>query len=93
MTDAGDHLRLAVRKDNGPYTWDKPVGLKKPRGGGAVHPAGIAPLSADAFWVTSTRSELGEALKSYRVPAGPAARLAARPAPAPRVRRHLRRLA
>src|SRR6185437_6999269 len=42
ITDANDHLRIADRLDGGEYAWSVAVALKKPRIGGAAHPAGIA---------------------------------------------------
>jgi YVTN family beta-propeller protein len=55
VTDAKNHLRVAVQKDDGQYAWGESVELAKPEVGGAAHPAGIARHSADAVWVTSTR--------------------------------------
>jgi YVTN family beta-propeller protein len=66
-TDVKDHLRSAVRTDNGRYAWSEPMALSKPRGGGSVHPAGIAAQSADAVWVTSTR---GNSVQLLDVAAG-----------------------
>ncbi len=54
VTDARDHLRVAVPRD-GKYVWADPVRLDGPKVGGAAHPAGLALGSADAVWVASTR--------------------------------------
>ncbi len=54
-TDVQNHLRIAARGDDGRYVWGEPIELRKPKIGGAVHPAGIARQSDEAVWVTSTR--------------------------------------
>jgi len=55
VTDVKDHLRVASRRDGGPFAWDDPVSLKAPRVGGGAHPAGIARQSDEALWVSTTR--------------------------------------
>lgn len=55
VTDAKDHLRIAIRGANGEYSWANPFTFPKPKAGGSAHPAGIA-LAADRIvWVVSTR--------------------------------------
>ena len=54
VTDAKDHLRIAVRGADGKYAWEDPVEVPKPKAGSA-HPAGVAWASAETVWVTSTR--------------------------------------
>jgi YVTN family beta-propeller protein len=55
VTDVKDHVRSAALMPSGRYAWSEPIELSKPRGGGAVYPAGLAAQSGDAVWVTSTR--------------------------------------
>lgn len=54
-TDVKNHLRIAVRSGDGPFTWDEPIRLNPPGVGGATYPAGIARLSAERIWVASSR--------------------------------------
>src|SRR5262249_48068417 len=54
VTDAKDHLRVAVPRE-AKYDWVDPIQLDRPKVGGAAHPAGLAPSSSDAVWVASTR--------------------------------------
>jgi YVTN family beta-propeller protein len=54
-TDVRDHLRFAVARDDGLFTWAEPVKLRQPPIGGAVYPAGIARVSDGLFWVAGTR--------------------------------------
>ena len=54
-TDAKDHVRVASRRDGGPFAWDDAIALQAPRVGGGAHAAGIARQSEEAIWVTSTR--------------------------------------
>ncbi len=53
-TDAHEHLRVALRQQDGRYAWAEPVVLPKPKVGGLVHPAGLA-LHDERLWLTSTR--------------------------------------
>jgi DNA-binding beta-propeller fold protein YncE len=54
VTDAKDHLRVAIRGADGKYAWEKPIEVPKPKSGSA-HPAGVAWASADTVWITTTR--------------------------------------
>ena len=55
VTDAKDHVRVAVRNQNGTLAWEKPLEMPKPSAGGSAYPTGIASLSDDAIWVLSSR--------------------------------------
>jgi len=78
-TDVKDHLRIAKRKESGEYAWLPPIRLKAPTVGGAVHPGGLARISDDALWVTSTRGnnvqlialESGEVEQTVKVGVAP----------------------
>jgi YVTN family beta-propeller protein len=55
VSDAQDRLRTARRQADGSYRWVESIPLRRPKVGGAPHPAGIARLSKNELWVTSTR--------------------------------------
>jgi YVTN family beta-propeller protein len=55
VSDAQNHLQIAVRQKNGRYKWDSPIELLKPKAGGYANPAGVALLSREELWVTTTR--------------------------------------
>jgi YVTN family beta-propeller protein len=55
VSDAQDHLQIAVRRRDGRYRWDKLIELIRPKIGGFTNPAGVALLGQDLLWVTSTR--------------------------------------
>ncbi len=54
-TDVKDHLRRAVRGDDGRFTWEEPIRLNAPQVQGASYPAGIARLDTGRVWVASSR--------------------------------------
>jgi YVTN family beta-propeller protein len=55
VTDALRRLQVALRERDGRYRWAAPIELKTPAVGGVPGPAGVALLSRDEAWVTSTR--------------------------------------
>ncbi len=54
-SDAQGQVRVAGRRPDGRYAFEKPIDLLKPPVGGLAHPAGMALLSDDEMMVTSTR--------------------------------------
>ncbi len=54
-SDAKDHVLVAERQGDGSYRWGQSVALRKPKVGGAAHPAGMALGGPGELWVTSTR--------------------------------------
>ena len=62
VTDAEDHLSIALRQSDGQYTWERHIQLNPSRirevtekGKKSAHPAGIAVLSDTEVFVTTTR--------------------------------------
>src|SRR5262245_24742307 len=54
-SDTLHHVRVAVRKNDGSYAWDKHIELTRPKDGKEVHPSGLAIMGEDKLWVCSTR--------------------------------------
>jgi YVTN family beta-propeller protein len=54
-SDTLNHVRVAVRRAEGNYAWDKHIDLIKPKDGKEVHPSGLAIMGEDKLWVCSTR--------------------------------------
>ncbi|HLW66960.1 MAG TPA: alkaline phosphatase family protein, partial [Gemmataceae bacterium] len=65
VTDARDHVRVAVRQANGTYAWGKALELSKPAIGGAAHPAGMARTSDREILITSTRGNNVQLINVY----------------------------
>lgn len=64
VSDAQNHVWVALRQGDGSYQWGSSIELMKPgaelisgdeKKNAAAHPAGMARRSADDLWVTSTR--------------------------------------
>jgi YVTN family beta-propeller protein len=55
VTDAKDHVRIAVKQPDGKFQWRAPIPLTKPKEGSA-HGAGMAFLTATQLLVATTRT-------------------------------------
>jgi YVTN family beta-propeller protein len=55
VTDALNRVQVALRQQDGTYAWTAPLELAAPKVGGSPNPAGMAFVSADRLWVTTTR--------------------------------------
>jgi DNA-binding beta-propeller fold protein YncE len=67
VTDAKNHLQVAVRQKDGKYAWGTPVAMIPPKVGGFANPAGMAVADTKELWVTSTR---GNSVQRVNLAAG-----------------------
>jgi YVTN family beta-propeller protein len=55
VTDALNHVQIALRQQDGTFAWTAPLELAAPKVGGSPNPAGMALVSPSKLWVTTTR--------------------------------------
>jgi YVTN family beta-propeller protein len=86
-SDSQNHLRVARRRPDGSYVWDKPIAVATPKVKGVANPAGMALGEPNTLWTTSTRGNsvqrinLRTGLVEQVVPVGVAPYTICRPRP------------